>query len=386
MPVKTPLDGIRVIEMAGLAPAPYAGMILADFGASVLRIDRPGPAAGGSGPSFNPARDCLARGKRALGLDIKSERGLDILLRLLEDADVVLEPFRPGVMERLGLGPAELLARNPALVYARLTGWGQDGPYASMAGHDIDYIALSGVLSAIGRAGDRPLAPLNLLGDFAGGGMLCAMGIVLALFERERSGKGQVIDSAMVDGAANLASFIFGMRQGGVWEHARGENLLDSGAPFYEVYETAAGGFVAVGALEPQFYTAFIEGLGLGSEELPPQMDRQGWPLLRRRFSEIIATKTRDEWCEIFDGTDACVAPVLELDEARLHQHNSDRETFVASAGESFAPAPAPRLSRTPGRAAPQAALPGQHNREVLSELGLDQDEVEALLADGIVG
>ncbi len=386
MTTETPLEGIRVIEMAGLAPAPYAGMILADFGASVLRIDRPGGAAQGGETRFNPARDCLSRGKRSIGLDIKTARGLEILLELIEGADVLLEPFRPGVMERLGLGPAETLARNPRLVYARLTGWGQDGPYAGMAGHDIDYIALSGVLSAIGRRGQRPLPPLNLLGDFAGGGMLCALGIVLALFERERSGKGQVVDSAMVDGAANLASFIFGMRQGGVWENERGDNLLDSGAPFYDVYETADGGFLAVGALEPQFYAVLTEGLGLAAEELPAQMNRSGWPQLRERFTEVFLAKTRDQWCEIFDGTDACVAPVLGLDEAGLHKHNKARGTFVPSAGESFAPGPAPRLSRTPGRALPEAALAGQHNSEVLGELGLDQEQIQALVSDGVVG
>jgi alpha-methylacyl-CoA racemase len=377
-----PLEGIRVVEMAGLAPVPYAGMILADFGAEVIRVDR-SPTAGGRP---DPTRDYLARGKRSIGVNLKDPRGLDALLKLVDSADVLVEPFRPGVMEKLGAGPEVACARNPRLVYARLTGWGQQGPYAPMAGHDINYIALSGTLSLFGRPGEKPLPPVNLLGDFAGGGMLCALGVVLALFERSRSGKGQVVDSAMVDGAANLATFLFGFNAAGLWSEERGTNLLDTGAPFYDTYETADGKYVSVGAIEPQFYARLLEGLGLDAADMPHQMDRSAWPRTVEQFTKIFKTKTRDEWSAIFDGTDACVAPVLGLGEAPEYEHNSFRGTFAPGVGGAPAPQPAPRLSRTPGHAAVEAPVPGQDCKALFREIGLADDEIEELTAAGAIG
>jgi alpha-methylacyl-CoA racemase len=377
-----PLDGIRVIEMAGLAPAPYAGMILADFGADVVRVDR-SPT---SGAKPDPTRDHLARGKRSIGLNLKDPRGVDVLLRLVESADVLIEPFRPGVMEKLGVGPDVALTRNSRLVYARLTGWGQGGPYGPMAGHDINYIAISGALGCFARKGDRPLPPVNLLGDFAGGGMLCAMGVVLALFERSRSGRGQVIDSAMVDGAANLATFLFGFRAAGLWSDEAGTNLLDTGAPFYDTYETADGKFMSVGAIEPQFYAKLLEGLGLDESEMPHQYDRDAWPGTAARFRAVFKTRTRDEWAGIFDGTDACVAPILTLTEAPEHPHNRARGTFTHAVAGGIAPQAAPRLLRTPGKAATDAPLPGAHTEEVLRAAGLTAEETRALTTDGVVG
>lgn len=377
-----PLSGIRVIEMAGLAPAPYAGMILADFGADVVRVDR-SPTAG-SRP--DPTRDYLARGKRSIGINMKDPRGVDTLLALVEKSDVLLEPFRPGVMEKLGVGPDVALGRNPGLVYARLTGWGQDGPYASMAGHDIDYIAISGALSLFGRPGDKPLPPINLLGDFAGGGMLCALGIVLALFERSRSGKGQVVDSAMVDGAAHLSSFLFGFFRAGLWSKERGTNLLDTGAPFYDTYATADGEYMAVGAIEPQFYALLLEGLGLDGDKLPHQMDRSCWAEMRELFAKTFAARTRAEWSAIFDGTDACVAPILGLDEAADHPANVARKVFVEGIGGHPMPAPAPRLSRTPGYGSPKAPVPGSDTDTVLVEAGLAPERIDELRRAGAVG
>jgi alpha-methylacyl-CoA racemase len=377
-----PLAGIRVIEMAGLAPVPYAGMILADFGAEVIRVDR-SPT---SGSRFDPTRDHLARGKKSVGLNMKHPAGVATLLKLVETADVLIEPFRPGVMEKLGIGPEVALQRNPRLVYARLTGWGQEGPYASMAGHDIDYIALSGVLHLLGRKGERPLPPINLLGDFAGGGLACALGVVLALFERASSGKGQVIDAAMIDGAANIASFLFGFQAAGLWSEQRGTNLLDTGAPFYDTYETSDGKWMAVGAIEPQFYAALIEGLGLGGADLPHQMDRSAWEDTRARFAAVFESKTRDEWCAIFDGTDACVAPILSMTEAPAHPHNRHRRLFVDGVRGAPAPQAAPRLSRTPGSAAGEAPVPGADSKAIFSELGMSAAEIDRLTAEGAIG
>jgi alpha-methylacyl-CoA racemase len=370
------LQGIRVLEMAGLAPVPYCGMILADFGADVVRVDR----VGGGSP------DLLARGKRSIAVDLKNPRGVETILRLAEKADVLVEPFRPGVMERLGLGPDVAQARNPALVYARLTGFGQTGYYASMAGHDINYIALSGALSTIGRKGEKPLAPINLLGDFAGGGMLCAMGIAFALLERTRSGRGQVIDAAMVDGAAHLSSFLYKFLSVGFWNEERGTNLLDSAAHFYDTYATKDGHYMSVGAIEPQFYAALLRGLGLADEKLPGQNDRAQWPQLRERFAAIFATRTRDEWCAIFDGTDACVAPVLKLSEVGAHPHNKERGVLVAGADGHPEPAPAPRLSRTPGHGGGKRPEVGEHTDAVLGEYGFAAAEVAELRAAGVVG
>ncbi len=369
------LDGIKVIEIAGLAPAPYCGLILADFGADVVRVDRPGAGS----------MDHLARGKRSVAVNLKDPKGVEAVLRLAEKADVLIEPFRPGVMERLGLGPDVACARNPRLVYARLTGYGQSGPYAGMAGHDINYIAISGALSVIGRRGEKPLAPINLLGDFAGGGMLCALGVGFALVERARSGKGQVIDAAMVDGAAHLASFIYKFRAAGLWKDERGTNMLDSGAPFYDTYTTKDGKYVSVGAIEPQFYAALLEGLDLDPATMPHQLDQSQWPATARKFTEIFASRTRDEWSAVFDGTDACVAPVLGLGEAAQHPHNVARHTLLTGANGHAEPAPAPRLSRTPGQAGTAMPQPAQHTAEVLGEYGFSAAEIESLKAGGAI-
>ena len=341
----TPLHGIRVVELAGLAPGPFGCMILADLGADVVQVDRPG----GDGPAAPPGP--LRRGRRTVTLDLKTAGGVADLLRLVERADVLVEGFRPGVAERLGLGPETCEKINPRLVYARMTGWGQDGPLAARAGHDIDYIAVAGALWPLGRPGERPHAPLNLIGDFAGGGMLLAVGVLAALLERERSGRGQVVDAAMVDGSALLTAFLHGMLEAGLWPGGRGENLLDGGAPFYDTYRTADGGFVAVGALEPAFYRDLLAGLGLASDpDLPDRDDPAGWPALRARFTERFASRTRDEWTLVFAGRDACVAPVLSPGEAPDHPHNRARGTFVQVDGAAQ-PAPAPRFGRS--RAAP---------------------------------
>jgi alpha-methylacyl-CoA racemase len=377
-----PLEGVKVIELAGLAPVPYAGMILADFGADVVRVDR--TVAGEQ--RFDASRDSLGRGKRSVGINLKDPQGVELLLRLLDRADVVIEPFRPGVMEKLGLGPDVVLGRNPKIVYARLTGWGQQGSFAAMAGHDINYIALSGALSLLGRKDEKPIPPVNLLGDFAGGGMLCAMGIAMALFERTRSGAGQVIDAAMVDGAAHLTSFIFGFHAAGMWSDDRGTNMLDTGAPFYDTYETADGEYMSVGAIEPQFYAALVEGLGFDKNAAPTQWDQGTWAATAATFTEIFKTKTRSEWTTIFDGTDACVAPVLKLGEAAEHPHNAERESFVTGVGGFTFPQAAPRFSRTPGRAVDQAPLPCADTDAVLGDLGLSTQEIAALRETAVVG
>jgi alpha-methylacyl-CoA racemase len=319
-----PLAGIRVIEIASIGPGPFAAGLLAGMGASVIRVER----AGGGGLNFAGAVGTRGRAE-VHTLDLKSENGHCALLALIDGADVLMEGFRPGVMERLRLGPAECLDRNPRLVYARLTGWGQDGPLASTAGHDINYIALTGALASFVRTGQPPTPPLNLVGDFAGGSMYLISGVLAALLERERSGRGQVVDVAMIDGVSSLMSFVYELRGLGFWPGEPGTNLLDTGAPFYEVYRTLDERHLAVGCLEPQFYAAFLTGLGLTGEDLPAQYDVSGWPVLRKRFTEIIATRTRDEWAEVFTGTDACVTPVLSLDEAPTHPHNLARNPFV---------------------------------------------------------
>ena len=334
-----PLAGLRVLEMAGLAPSPHAAMILADLGADVVRVGRPGEQ--------RPVEaDHLLRGRDNITVDVKQPAGRDLVLGLAEHADVFVEGGRPGVMERLGLGPDACLARNPALVYARMTGWGQTGPLAGRAGHDINYIGLTGVLNAIGHAGERPVPPLNLVGDFGGGSMFLVTGILAALWERDRSGRGQVIDAAMVDGTGVLAQLVWTMRAAGRWSEERGGNLLDSGAPFYDTYRCADGGFVAVGALEPAFYAALLDGLGLAGEELPAQYDTAAWPALRARFADAFAGRTRDAWERVFAGTDACVTPVLSFAEAPGHPHLAARGAFLDLAGVTQ-PAPAPRFSRS---------------------------------------
>jgi len=369
-----PLHGVRVIELESLAPAPFGCMVLADLGADVLRVDRPGSA---DHPVVRPA-DPLVRGRRSIRLNLKDPAGLTVLLRLLDSADVLVEGYRPGVAERLGFGPERCLERNPRLVYARMTGWGQDGPLAGAAGHDIDYIAVAGSLDPIGRAGERPLAPLNLLGDFGGGGMLLAVGVLAALLERERSGRGQVVDAAMVDGSALLATFIHGLRAAGAWRDERGSNLLDGGAPFYDTYQTADGKFLAVGALESKFYAELLERLGLDVSDLPPQLDPSGWPALRDRLTAAFAARTQAEWLAVFDGSDACVVPVLSMAEAPGHPHNVARGTFIEVGGVRQ-PAPAPRFSRTPAAVPDPPPVPGSDTEAVLASLGYSPAEIIAL-------
>lgn len=366
-----PLSGIKVIEFAGLGPGPYGAMLLADLGADVVRIDRSSNVVGGDPAS--PPTDILARGRRSVGVDLKHPDGVATVLDLVATADVVIEGFRPGVMERLGLGPDECTARNPKLVYARMTGWGQDGPYAPTAGHDINYIALAGALEPLGRAGEKPTPPINLIGDFGGGGMMLAMGVCAALVESARSGEGQVIDAAMVDGAASLMTMIWSFKHMGMWSDERGTNLLDTGSHFYDTYETADGKYVSIGSIEPQFYAELLRLTGLEGEELPYQHDKAQWPALKEKVAGIFKQKTRDEWCEIMEGTDVCFAPVLTMDEAPSHPHIAERQTYVEDAG-LVQPAPVPRYSRTPGAIARPPAHPGQHTDEVLADWGIDPD------------
>ena len=376
-----PLSGVRVIEIASLAPAPFGCMILADLGADVLRVDR----AERCGPQARPPADPLIRGRRSIGLNLKDGAAVDLLLRLVDDADVLVEGFRPGVAERLGFGPDVCAQRNPGLIFARMTGWGQDGPLAPTAGHDIDYIAISGALSTVGRAGQSPVPPVNLLGDFGGGGMLMALGILAALVERTGSGRGQVVDAAMVDGSALLTSLVYGLRAAGGWQDRRGSNLLDSGAPFYDTYTTADGQYVAVGALEPQFYAALLRGLGLADAGLPDQHDRSGWPVLRQRFAEAFAQRTRADWEQEFAGTDACVSPVLSLTEAPAHPHATARNAFVEVGGIAQ-PAPAPRFSRTAAATPAPPPRPGADTDAVLAGLGVSAAEAADLRSRGAVG
>ncbi|MFM0245610.1 CaiB/BaiF CoA transferase family protein [Paraburkholderia sediminicola] len=334
------LTGLKVVEFAGLGPAPFCSMMLADHGADVLRIVRPG--ACGDSPA-----DVTNRGRRALVLDVRQPAGVDAALELSARADIVIEGFRPGVMERLGLGPEACLARNPQLIYGRMTGWGQSGPLAHAAGHDINYIALSGTLHAIGRPGDAPVPPLNLVGDFGGGGMLLAFGLLAALYESRRSGRGQVVDAAMSDGSALLAAMIYGMKSAGQWGNQRGENLLDGGAPFYDSYACADGKYIAIGPIEPKFYAVLRERCGIEDPLFDAPMDTARWPLMKLRLADMFRARTRSEWCALLEGTDACVAPVLDWDEAPEHPHNRARGTFV-SLDDVIQPAPAPRFSRTP--------------------------------------
>ncbi len=376
-----PLTGVRVIEIASLAPAPFGCMILSDLGADVLRVDR----AERCGPQAARPLDPLSRGRRSIGLNLKDGAAIDLLLQLIEHADVLVEGFRPGVAERLGFGPDVCAQRNPRLIFARMTGWGQHGPLAHTAGHDIDYIAISGALGMVGRAGESPVPPVNLIGDFGGGGMLLALGIVAALVERAGSGLGQVVDAAMVDGSALLTSFVYGLRAAGGWQDLRGSNLLDGGAPFYDTYATADGGYVAVGALEPQFYAALLHGLGLADAGLPDQHDRAGWPALRWRFADAFAQRTRAEWEEVFAGTDACVAPVLSLAEVPAHPHTVARNAFVA-VGDVTQPAPAPRFGRTPAGSPGPPPRPGSDTDGVLGGLGLSAEQIADLRSRGVVG
>lgn len=372
-----PLTGLRVLEMAGIGPGPFCAMMLADMGAEVVRVDRLAAGFLGGGGSI------IDRGRRSLAMDLKKPGATDIILRLIETSDVVLEGFRPGVMERLGLGPAICLARNPRIVYARATGWGQSGPLSSCAGHDLNYLAITGALHAMGYDDRPPTPPLHLLGDISGGAMLLAFGIVCALREAKESGQGQIVDGAICDGVSLLATAYHGWRANGKWADRRHSNMLDGGAHFYACYECEDGKFISVGAIEPQFYEQFLTLCGIDDPEFSQQWDRRKWPALRQRLVAFFKTRTRDQWCEIFQGSDACVAPVLEFSEAAAHEHNRARNSFVETDGIVH-PAPAPRLSRTPARPGSIASA-GQHTHELLLELGFSDSEIEGLRFDGTV-
>ncbi|MEM9173903.1 MAG: CaiB/BaiF CoA-transferase family protein [Myxococcota bacterium] len=378
-----PLSGFKIVEMVGIGPAPFTSMMLADMGAEVLRVDRVsggGFLSGGGGPA-----DVLGRNRRSAAINVKDPRGVEAVLDLVEQADGFIEGLRPGVMERLGLGPDVCLARNPGLVYGRMTGWGQTGAYRNDVGHDINYIAVTGALHTIGRQGQRPTPPVNYLGDFGGGGMLLAFGMVTALLERTRSGEGQIVDAAMCDGSALLSAAIFGAAQAGAWNEAPGTNMLDTGAHFYDVYECKDGRYVSVGAIEPQFYASFLDALGLAGETLPHQMDASAWPALKERVEAIFKTKTRDEWCSVMEGREVCFAPVLTMTEAPDHPHNASRGVFVEVEDGKYQPAPAPRFSRSEVGVSSLASAPGSDTTACLSAWGFDADRIEALRSEGVI-
>jgi alpha-methylacyl-CoA racemase len=377
-----PLQGLTIIEISGIGPGPFAAMLLADMGADVIRVERPGGSMFTA--AHNPKLDFLTRNKRCISVDLKQREGVDTVLTLLEKADAVLEGNRPGVMERLGLSPDICLARNPALVYGRMTGWGQEGPMAKEAGHDINYIALSGALHGIGRAGEKPAIPLNLVGDFGGGGLMLAYGMVCALLEARVSGKGQVVDAAMIDGAATLMASTFAANQVGFWSDERGTNLLDSGSHFYEVYETSDGKYISLGSIEPQFYAALLNRLGDDAKHFENQFDMENWPQMKIKMAEIIKRKTRDDWDAVFAGADVCYAPVLSMQEVRHHPHHQSRGTFIDD-GDVWQPAPAPRFSRTNGELRCAAASIGEHTNAVLREFGFSDEEIEKRLESGAI-
>ena len=373
-----PLQGVKVVELAGLAPAPFAGMVLADFGADVVRVDRPGQK-----PTI--PNDPLGRGKRSIQVDLKHPLGRELVLRLADEADVFIEGFRPGVTERLGLGPVDCQASNPGLIYARLTGWGQDGPLAQRAGHDINYVALSGALEPIGRAGQPPTMPLNLVGDFGGGGLLLVVGVLAALFERQTSGRGQVIDASMVEGAALLSTSLHGLRAAGMWNGPRGTNLLDGGAPFYDSYQTADGRYMAIGALEDKFYVELLDVLGLDPAEIPDRQDPTNWSALRERIAQAVRGRTRDEWVALAAERDACLTPVLAPDEVAEHPQHVARKSFV-EIGDLVQPAPAPRFGRSSTAEPSPSPVLGADTKAVLRELGYSDEQIAELHAIGAVG
>jgi alpha-methylacyl-CoA racemase len=382
--VSGPLAGFRIIEIAGIGPGPFAAMLLADMGAEVIRVERAGAVRGPAPDTAHP--DILRRGRRNIGIDLKHPDGVATLLDLVERADALIEGFRPGVMERLGVGPEVCLERNPKLVFGRMTGWGQDGPYAHAAGHDINYIALAGALAHYGRAGQPPTPPMNMVGDFGGGGMFLAFGVVCALLEAQRSGAGQVVDTAMVDGTATLMTMFWTMSQTGLHDQSRrGVNLLDTGAHFYDVYECSDGEYVSVGSIEPQFYAELLRLTGLTDDpDFAEQMDRSRWPALKERLAELFLTKSRAEWCAVMEHTDVCFAPVLRMEEAAQHPHNIARGTFVEHAGMTQ-PAPAPRFSRTVATIERPPAHDGEHTVEVLNDWGLAASRIDELVASGAV-
>ena len=379
---KGPLDGLKVIELAGIGPAPFCATLLADMGAEVIRVDRTEPS--GLGIAQEPRFEVLGRGRRNLAVNLKNRQGAEVVLRLAEKADALIEGFRPGVAERLGVGPEDCFRRNPKLVYGRMTGFGQDGPMAHVAGHDINYIALAGVLNAFGRAGGPPVPPLNLVGDFGGGGMFLAFGVMAALWEAQRSGQGQVVDAAMVEGAAYLGASAWGLLASGFTTEERGTNVLDTGSHFYEVYECADGKYVSIGSIEPKFYALLLEKTGVSAAGMPKQMDRDGWPVWKAKLGEVFRTKTRDEWCRLMEDSDVCFAPVLSFSEAPDHPHNRARDSFIEVAGV-VQPAPAPKFSRSGTKIPTPTPGQGANTEEVLRDWGFSGTEIGELKAAGAV-
>jgi len=377
-----PLTGIKVIEMAGIGPGPMCAMLLADLGAEVIRVDRVTPA--NLGLSRDPRGDLLTRSRKSIAIDLKQPQGIETVLRLTNQADALIEGFRPGVMERLGLGPELCWQTNPRLVYGRMTGWGQDGPLAHAAGHDINYISLVGALNAIGREDEAPLHPLNLVGDFGGGALYLAFGLLAGILEARISGQGQVVDCAMTDGVASLMTMFYGMQAMGRFNDSRGTNAIDTGSHFYNVYETKDGGYVSIGSIETKFYAELLDRLGLADAGLPEQMDASGWPRLKQELSKVFLSKTRQEWCAIMEGSDVCFAPVLNLQESIDHPHNRARQTFV-EVDEVVQPGPAPRFSRTPGSIASPPSIPGEHSRQILAAWGFQDAEINALEASTVI-
>ncbi len=374
-----PLTGVKIVEVGGIGPGPFCAMMLSDMGAEVIRVERLGHQG-----LADPIYEVMHRNRRSIIIDLKKPEGVEAILKIVEQVDALQEGFRPGVMERLGLGPDVCLSRNPRLIYGRMTGWGREGPLASASGHDINYISLSGVLGSIGRRGEKPVVPLNLTGDFGGGGMLLAFGMVCALFEAQRSGQGQVVDTAMVDGSATLMAMMYGFRAGGFWTDEREANMVDGGAHFYDTYETADGKYVSVGSIEPQFYDLLLQHTGIDDPEFKNQWNQDKWPEFKKKMAAIFKTKTRDQWCEIMEGTDICFAPVLSLEEAPEHPHNKERKTFIEIEGV-IQPAPAPRFSRTRPEIQSRPAVPGEHTETVLADFGFDPDEIEGFKKVGAI-
>ncbi|MBU2548206.1 MAG: CoA transferase [Proteobacteria bacterium] len=375
-----PLQGFKIIEFAGIGPGPFCAMMLADMGADVIRLERKTKPKS----DRDPRTEILHRGRRSVAMDLKNARAIEAVLKMIEGADAILEGFRPGVMERLGLGPDVCLARNPRLVYGRMTGWGQDGPLAQAAGHDINYIAITGALHSIGRTDQTPVPPLNLVGDFGGGGMLLAFGMACALCETQRSGRGQVVDAAMVDGASALMAMFYGFRAAGMWSDRRGTNHLDGGSHYYDTYECRDGRYISIGSIEPQFYALLLEKAGLDDPDFQVQSDRERWARLKEKLVALFKTRTRDEWCEIMEGTDVCFGPVLTLEEAPNHPHNAARKTFIDLDGV-VQPAPAPRFSRTVPQVQGPPPAHGQHTRSALADWGFDPLEIEDLAQAGVI-
>ena len=373
-----PLKGLKIIEMAGIGPGPFCGMVLADLGVEIIRVDRASAIGTGS------KQDAANRGKKSIAVDLKSEEGVEVVLKLVETADAIFEGFRPGVMERLGLGPDVCSERNERIVFGRMTGWGQEGPLANAAGHDINYISLTGALAAIGRPGSPPVPPLNLIGDFGGGGMLLALGLLAALLESKKSKKGQVVDAAMTDGSALLMTMIYSMYSSGMWKTSMGSNLLDGGSHFYDTYECKDGKFISLGSIEPQFYALLCQIAELDESIFGKQMSRDSWPEQKEAIKKIILDKTRDEWCELMEGTDVCFAPVLDMSEAPKHPHNIERKTFIDLEGVTQ-PAPAPRFSRTEPEVVSSPSIVGEHTDEVLTSIGFSDEDINTLKTSGAV-